>query len=332
MRPKVVTEISSGKCKARYQVAHPGSYAIIDRRDYQISSTGLEFTLYFQSHLPEAKHIQTIVSTLDVSARSGYAVVLTGEGVVEFWVGTGSAVKVLSTGFKPASERWIELHFTIQDTVLSYEICPKSCFADIPQLPSKGSWDVDQVIDLYMPCVLVFAASFATCPNEPSIIATNFFNGRLDSPVMKSGGSNGSVLAKWDFSLKMSSDIIVDVSGKTGAQGRLMNGPTRAVTGHDWDGMESDWTKAKYGYGAIHFHEDDLDDAAWGTDFSVKLPETLRSGVYAIEIEAQNGNARDTVPFYVRPTGATSQALGAKVAYIISTFTVKTMQSNLYEL
>lgn len=329
MQPEVVTGISSGKCRARYQVAHPGSYAIIDRRDYQVkSTTGLEFSLYFQSHLPEAKHIQTIVSTLDVSAKTGYAIVLTGEGLVEFWIGTGNVVTVISTGFKPELERWIELRFTMRGAVLSYEICPKSSFADIPQPPSKGSRDLGQATDLSIPCVIVFAASFARCPNEPSTTPTNFFNGRLDSPTMKSACSGGYVLAKWDFSLQISSDIIVDVSGNgTGAQGRLVNGPTRAVTGHDWDGVESDWTKAKYGYGAVHFHEDDLDDAAWRTDFSVKLPETLRSGVYAVEIEAINSDTKDTVPFYVRPTAATNQALGAKVAYIISTFTVRINQS-----
>ena len=125
----------------------------------------------------------------------------------------------------------------------------------------------------------------------------------------------------------MTSDTIVDVSGNgTGAEGQLINAPTRAVTGHDWDGMESDWTKAKHGYGAIHFHEDDLDDAAWGTDFSINLPEDLRSGVYAVEIESVNGEVRDTVPFYVRPTKTTSKALGAKVAYIISTITVSVNQ------
>jgi hypothetical protein len=101
-----------------------------------------------------------------------------------------------------------------------------------------------------------------------------------------------------------------------------VNAPARAVAGHDWDGKESDWTKATYGYGAIHFHDDDLDDAAWETDFSFNLPESLRSGVYAIEIEAVNGRAKDTIPFFVRPTVSTSEALGARVAYIISTFTV----------
>jgi hypothetical protein len=323
MKPEIISSILAGSCQGRYQVAHPGSYAIIARRDYQVGSNGLEFSLFFQSHLVEAKHIQTLVSTLDVSEKTGYAAILTAEGYIEFWIGTGNTVEVVSTGFKPDLKRWIELRFTIRGADFSYEIHPKSTFTDMPQPSNSGKKTLDYEADVTQPCILVLSAMFAVDPDEGSSQPINFFNGRIDSPTMRSACTNYHMLAKWDFSLKISTDSIVDVFGnRAGAEGRLINAPTRAVTGHDWDGMESDWTKAKYGYGAIHFHEDDLDDAAWETDFSITLPENLRSGVYAVEIEAQNGNARDTVPFYVRPTLATSAALGAKVAYIISTFTV----------
>lgn len=323
MKPEIISSILPSSCKGRYQVAHPGSYAIISKRDYQVGTTGLEFSLYFQSHLVEAKHVQTLVSTLDASAKTGYAAILTAGGAVEFWIGTGKTVEVVSTEFKPDLKRWIELRFTIRGAEFEYEINPKSTFTDIPQPPSSGRKTLDYEADITKPCILTLSAMFAVGPDEASNHPINFFNGRIDSPTMRSACSNNHIRAKWDFSLKISTDSIVDVSGnRAGAEGRLINAPTRAVTGYDWDGMESDWTKATYGYGAIHFHEDDLDDAAWETDFSITLPENLRSGVYAIEIEAHNGSAKDTVPFYVRPTSATSAALGAKVAYIISTFTV----------
>lgn len=323
MKPEIISSILPGSCKGRYQVAHPGSYATIPKKDYQVGTTGLEFSLYFQSHLVEAKHVQTLVSTLDVSAKSGYAAILTDRGFLEFWIGTGRTVEVVPTVFKPDLKRWIELCFTIRGADFEYEIRPKPTFTDIPQPASSGKKTLGYEAYITKSCILSLSAMFAVGPGEASINPTNFFNGRLDSPTMRSACSNNHILSKWDFSLKMSTDSIVDVSGNgEGVEGRLINAPTRAVTGHDWDGMESDWTKAKYGYGAIHFHEDDLDDAAWETDFSIKLPENLRSGVYAIEIEAEDGSAKDTVPFYVRPTAATSAALGAKVAYIISTFTV----------
>jgi hypothetical protein len=49
----------------------------------------------------------------------------------------------------------------------------------------------------------------------------------------------------------------------------VKEGESRAVKGFDWDGTQPDWTKASYGYGAIHFHEDDL-DPVWLSAIPVK--------------------------------------------------------------
>ncbi|KAI1012480.1 hypothetical protein LB504_008476 [Fusarium proliferatum] len=321
MRPEAVESISAGRCQAHYQVAHPGSYAIIDQRDYRVKpGTGIEFTIHFQCHLVEAKHPQAILSTLDVQARHGYAVMLTSEGFLEFWLGASDTVKVISTDFKPELRRWVKLSFTIQGSELGFELSSQPFFSDVPQPIRKGRRNLGQVMDISTPCTLVFAASFALCPEKTSPVPTNHFNGRLDSPVMRSGGIIKSILAEWDFYLGMTGDEIFDISGND-AHGLLINCPTRAVTGYNWNGMESDWTKANQGYEAIHFHDDDLDDASWETNFSVTLPEALRSGVYAVEVESTNGSAKDTIPFFVRPTAATRQRSGAKVAYILSTFT-----------
>jgi hypothetical protein len=99
----------------------------------------------------------------------------------------------------------------------------------------------------------------------------------------------------------------------------LINAPTRAIKGYDWDGTENDWSKAKYGYGAIHFHEDDLDDAAWETDFTITVPEDARSGAYAVEVESEK--AKDSIPFLVRPSKKAWKQREGKVAFVISTFT-----------
>lgn len=129
--------------------------------------------------------------------------------------------------------------------------------------------------------------------------------------------SSGSVIAHYDFSQKMTSNFIVDVSGNN-QHGNLVNAPTRAVKGHDWDGSEPDWTKAKYGYGAIHFHEDDLDDARWSTSLSVTIPKTARSGAYAVEVKSLEGTEkRDMVTFFVRPNTRSK----ARVALVMTTFT-----------
>ena len=55
--------------------------------------------------------------------------------------------------------------------------------------------------------------------------------------------------------------------------GTLRNLPTRAVRGSRWTGEETNWRHAPRHYAAIHFHEDDLYDCGWETDFAVEIPD-----------------------------------------------------------
>ncbi|MDT8872107.1 hypothetical protein RAA17_15420 [Komagataeibacter rhaeticus] len=48
--------------------------------------------------------------------------------------------------------------------------------------------------------------------------------------------------------------------------------PARAMTGHNWNGTVRSWQDAPEQYGAIHFHEDDLVDACWDSDFAWRVP------------------------------------------------------------
>jgi N,N-dimethylformamidase len=84
-----------------------------------------------------------------------------------------------------------------------------------------------------------------------------------------------------------------------GHDARLVNLPTRAVTGPRWRGR-TDVVEAPQDYDAIHFHIDDLDDAGWSEDIAFSLPDDLDSGVYAVELTDADG-AQDTVPVFVLP-------------------------------
>ena len=92
--------------------------------------------------------------------------------------------------------------------------------------------------------------------------------------------------------------------------------PTRAVTDHTWTGDEVNWSAAPHQYAAIHFHDDDLDDAGWEPSFELKVTDSLRSGVYAMRLEADG--YEEYVPFYVRPPAGTATA---HVAFLAPTNT-----------
>jgi N,N-dimethylformamidase len=80
---------------------------------------------------------------------------------------------------------------------------------------------------------------------------------------------------------------------------RLVNGPTLAVTGRGWDDDTTDYRSAPDQYGAVHFHEDDVEDAGWPAVAELVIPATVRSGVYAFRLSA--ADLVDHVPFVVTP-------------------------------
>jgi N,N-dimethylformamidase len=137
------------------------------------------------------------------------------------------------------------------------------------------------------------------------------FNGKIEDPLLLGAVARApetlvldpllppaGLVAGWDFSQVIEGLDVVDV-GPHRLGGRLVNLPTRAVTGARWTGREMCWRHAAREYAAIHFHEDDVHDAGWATDFEFTVPEDLPSGAYVMRLAA--GGHLDEVPFYVRP-------------------------------
>ena len=91
------------------------------------------------------------------------------------------------------------------------------------------------------------------------------------------------------------------------------------MTGYNWTGDDIVYHHIAHEYGAIHFHDDDIDDAGWDVDFSYAIPKNLKSGVYAERLRIggkESPETEDYVPFFVRPPrGKTT----ADIALIIPT-------------
>ena len=135
------------------------------------------------------------------------------------------------------------------------------------------------------------------------------FDGRIEAPRLL--GPAGEMIASWDFAQGIDTD---QISGTV--PGTLVNLPTRGVRGSRWTGVEMDWKHAPDEYAAIHFHADDLYDAGWETDFTVVVPDGLRSAVYGVRLRA--AGAEDIIPFFVlAPRGMVT----APVANLAATFT-----------
>jgi N,N-dimethylformamidase len=185
------------------------------------------------------------------------------------------------------------------------------------------------------PTVRQEAAAGISAVNAPILIAARehglagqHFNGRIEDPAMWSrwpdpGTAPGNpdahhgaaLLAWWDFSVEIPTQAIID-HGRNALHGRLVNVPTRAVCGARWTGREMCWRAAPRDYAAIHFHEDDLYDCGWDTDFVFDVPPGMKSGVYAVRLE-KDGET-DIVPFFILPPKGKRTA---NVCYLASTFT-----------
>jgi len=113
------------------------------------------------------------------------------------------------------------------------------------------------------------------------------------------------VVARWDFSLGVETAEITDVSGLN-RHGKLLQLPTRAMTGWNWDGGENNWCQRPDQYGAIHFHDDDLHDCGWSEDFRLTIPEDLKSGIYCLHL--RQGALEEFTPIFVMPTRGKNNA------------------------
>lgn len=126
------------------------------------------------------------------------------------------------------------------------------------------------------------------------------FDGKIDSPILfgtpltpseafsratlrEQLPRNPDLIAYWDFSRDIMSSRIVD-SSPHHLHGTIFQCPARAVTGWRWAGETGDFRIRPDLYSAIHFHSDDMTDAGWETDFTVSLPEDIRSGIYAVRL------------------------------------------------
>ena len=177
-------------------------------------------------------------------------------------------------------------------------------------------------------CPLPNALPLILAARKSGALSCEHFNGRLEDAVFYDGlnwaqakppkprmAPHGALLAWWDFSIGIETQSIIDV-GPRGMSGRLVNIPYRGMRGSRWSGEEMNWRNAPHEYAAIHFHEDDLHDCGWDTDFSVTVPDNIPSGVYGVRLTKDG--AQDILPFYILPAKDGSRN---KVCFLASTFT-----------
>ncbi|KAL8819147.1 MAG: hypothetical protein Q9223_002350 [Gallowayella weberi] len=269
--------------------------------------------------LSGAKHDQYLFSSINKETPSGFQCLLDESGSLVFWVGVSQNAQELNFTTRLLRHQWYYLTWTIEPGAKTIRLEALAKARDVGEGSSivREEYTLPQPLKISSNGPLIIAGASFGCGPFSRPMKSGSFNGKLDGFKVQTV-SEGTIdtLLDLDFSIDIPTDKIRDVSAHA-HHGELVNAPSRAVTGHDWDASQSNWMQASYGYGAIHFHDDDLDDAMWQSIFELNIPEDLDSGCYAVLVD--DGEKTDWIPFFVRPSPQSVKV--PPVALIIPTFT-----------
>ena len=351
VKETVVETTANAEYPGKRQVLPLGSYVTVPDNAALRLGGSFSITAWIAPtrHDPEApggvapNGDQGIVTKWSEADKSGYGLFIEEDGRLAVWLGEkgGRVEKVRSdTALRP----WVPSipgarnprpqHVTTNWYFVAASYDAASGKVTIVQQPESGfTFDPTRAATERTTTVKSLATNAAplliaaaTAPASGTK-AGGTYNGKIDNPriyaraltrqeidAVQAGRAPADAVVSYDFSLDIPTNKITDTSAKK-LHGTVVNLPTRAVTGHNWTGHEMDYKRARDQYGAIYFHDDDLEDARWDVGFEFKLPPTLKSGVYAARLRTET--AEDYVPFFVRPKKGTATA---KIAFLVPTF------------
>jgi N,N-dimethylformamidase len=311
-----------------------GSYAVVpDHPDLRIRGS-FTLTAWIAPTTLHPRPAEGILTKWSLENQSGYGLFIEEEGTLALRIG-GETVRA-NAPLRPWVPAIPGMNERPQGVSTSWYFVAAAFDARsrrvllYQQPQNKFPFDVTRSVverETAATSVATNAASFLIAAFSAGGGATGHYNGKIDNPrlyaraltreeieAIESGSGPTDALASWDFSLDIASDRISDAS-PGGHHGRVVNLPMRAVTGHNWDSSETDYRRSPDQYGAIYFHDDDLEDALWDVGFELRVPESTKSGLYAARL--RTGDSEDYVPFVVRPKNG---APTSKVALLLPTF------------
>jgi N,N-dimethylformamidase len=273
---------------SRQQPFHPGSYGIAHHEISGLPESSVSLSAVVFSTLRSGR-VQSILSIGNFDLQLGT------DGAIAMRIGD----QVMSLEQPLRLRHWYTVAATLDGDILTISQTPLGRddttavsvrFAIKSELPLSGR-----------PVV-------AACMDGD--LATQHFNGKIQAPSIK---ADGKVIAAWDFSRDIQTTV---VKATTGPDLALVNFPTRAVTGAAWDASEMNWNHKPEHYAAIHFHEDDIYDFEWKTDFTFTIPADMPSGAYVMRLDCDTNS--DAVTFFVCASPGQPKS---KLCVLVSTFT-----------
>ncbi len=292
----------AGTYPSHVQPFYPGSYArtLSDDPLPPLDSFTAIATIWPTT---PAKGEQAILAHWNAAASAGFALMIGVAGDLTARVGTADGTAEVGLGIVLRERQWYRVW-------ASYDAISRTLA--VGQTPIANALAVGQAGTARQ----AVASTPRLATAGPVTIAaladhTAYFNGKIEAPAIFDRTLHGAalddaftdaeipgLLGRWDFSRGIDTLRIED-TGPHRLHGNIVNLPTRGMTGSGWTGHETCWRHAPAEYGAIHFHDDDIYNCGWETDFEFTIPAELKSGVYGVRLAC--GIHEDTIPFYVCP-------------------------------
>src|SRR5262249_47099754 len=288
LKEEQIPSDAEGTYPGRWQPYQHGSYITVADPAGALLSPKLSACAWILPTTPR-KGAQGIIARY--RASSGFALVVDEQGMLALWIGgEGRTQRFSSGGLLRVEWTFVAASYDADKGIALLYQQPLRPWPDDPSVASVRH-QAEPLVPADAGTPLLIGACGAADPSVGE--AEAHFNGKIDRPclirsaltaeqlaLLAAGGdySGDGLVRSWDLGADPSSDSIPDMSGN-GHDGFAINLPTRAVTGHNWSGRETDYKLLPEEYTAAHFHDDDLDDARWATDFTLTVADDLRSGI-----------------------------------------------------
>ena len=308
LRVTPVAAAINGDHAGRVQQSYAGSYA--EFADVQLDCRGgLTLEAWVWPTLPGDGE-QAILADWDAQTQRGVAMFIDTDGALALRLGDGASVQVVSTATALLERHWyrVRVIIDVDNGQLSLAQSPLQ-----PYARGDGTGETQARLEVRPAIgpglrIAAWSATAAASTSRGTPAPAACFNGKIEAPRMwrsSAVAESAPADAHWDFAREMSSQCVVDISANA-QHGALINVPTRAMKGYLWDGSAFNWSENPAHYGAIHFHDDDLHDCGWCSDFAWQVPDDLPSGLYCVHLSCDD--AEDYIPFVVRPHTGSKQA------------------------
>ncbi|MDA0218556.1 MAG: N,N-dimethylformamidase [Proteobacteria bacterium] len=307
LREVVIPTPVNGSYPGRFQPVRAGSHAVVAEAGLDgLSSFTLACAIWPTT---PGKGEQALIGTLDGKGEGGFRLLIDAGARPCLRLATPQGTQDVAVNTVLLSRTWYRLAASWDAATGTAELhCLPCPGAASPLRPAMARASLPTARPASTGPLLMAAAR-----DRAGELASHF-NGKLEAPRLLQGASaqaaelqgdtreipavlSARVLGWWDFSLEIPSRTVVDRSPWQ-RHGRTVNLPARAMKGLSWDGSAMDWRANPAHYGAIHFHDDDLDDCRWETDFTLTVPQDMASGCYAARLSS--GGDEEYAPFYVR--------------------------------